>query len=136
MVTSDTHSIYSIDNTHHWLKSPFSHTTICMFCIGHVLFNKYLNWLIQYACYALAYVSSTTHFIWLIQYIYMSFRRMPSACPGSRVRSELETAGETVGSFPTSSRSRPGTPYGRTNQYGDTTLVQNPCQIQPRYRTV
>ena len=46
--------------TRYWLKCPFSHTTICMFCIGPVLFNKHLNWLIQYACHALAYVSSIT----------------------------------------------------------------------------
>ena len=41
-------------------------------------------------------------------------RRLPTACPGSRDRSELTTAGETVGSSPTSSRWALETPVTRT----------------------
>ncbi len=39
-----------------------------------------------------------------LRFILIDRWRLPTACPGSRVRSELATAGETVGSSPTSSR--------------------------------
>ncbi len=46
-----------------------SHTTTCMFALACAFSIKYLNWLIQHACLALAYVFSRTHFIW--QYHHM-----------------------------------------------------------------
>jgi hypothetical protein len=65
---------------------------------------------------------------------YMTFATVRLWEQGKRVLRHLSSTLQH--SFIFNGRSRRGTPYGRTNQYGDTTHVQNPSQIQPRYRTV